>query len=206
MTLIHLLFITLFQFPALAELPPPVEPIEEESSKISAPADSLSAYEKLSPEDKEILSRGEINQSQHLAGGLLGTFVGFGSGHIAYEMYGSRGWIFTLGETGFLVLAIAGATGINNDCVYDRNGFRTCQDTSGSRGSLVAGVLGYMGLRLWEIIDVWTIPGLRNNEVRRVRQKLGQNLTQAEWSIYPTFKTASGHMPSSTGLEFSLNF
>lgn len=173
---------------------------------VSVPDIKWNTYDELSAEDKDLLRKGELTQPQLLAGGFLGTFIGFGSGHSVYEMYRSRGWIFTAGEVGFLSLAALGASGINNDCTEFNNGFRKCDDVSGSKGALATGLIGFVGMRIWEIIDVWTIPSSRNYEVRRIRQKMGRELTQPNWTIYPTLVLASGAKAGSTGLEFSLKF
>lgn len=164
------------------------------------------SYDQLSVEDKALLRQGEISYSQLRAGGFLGTFIGFGSGHIPYEMYRSRGWIFTVGETGALLLAILGASGINNECTEFSNGRKTCDDVSGSRFALAAGVLGFIGLRIWETIDVWTIPSARNYEIRRIRQKMGRELTRSDWTISPALSLGRGQKTTSAGLRFSLNF
>lgn len=164
------------------------------------------SYDELSVEDRALLRQGEISYSQLRAGGFLGTVIGFGAGHLPYEMYRSRGWIFTVGETGALLLAILGATGINNECTEFSNGRKTCEDVTGSRFALSAGALGFIGLRIWEIIDVWTIPSARNYEIRRIRQKMGRELTRSNWRVSPTLNIASGSKPAAAGLQFSLSF
>jgi hypothetical protein len=186
------------------ESKPMPETVNKVGSKASEPTGV--SYNELSSEDKELLRKGEISQAQLLAGGFLGTFLGFGSGHLPYQMYQSRGWIFTAGEAGTLALAILGATGIDNDCTVYENGLRRCEDVGGSRLALVTGVLGFVGLRIWEIIDVWTIPSDRNYQIRAVRQKMGRELSRANWSIYPTARLTSGKKSGSAGLEFSLRF
>jgi hypothetical protein len=164
------------------------------------------AYGALSQNDKDLLRKGEISQAQLLAGGFLGTFIGFGAGHLPYEMYSSRGWIFTAGEVATLALAIVGATGVNNDCTVQPNGFRKCEDVGGSRAAVVVGVLGFLGLRIWEVIDVWTIPSARNYDIRRIRQKMGRDLTDSSWVISPTLQASGAPNKRGAGLNFSFRF
>jgi len=43
--------------------------------------------------ERKILERGEYTTHEIVGGGLLGTLVGFGTGHVAQERWRERGWI-----------------------------------------------------------------------------------------------------------------
>src|SRR5262245_38862858 len=52
-------------------------------------------YYLLTPEERELLARGEIDAGSAVAGGAIGTFFGFGIGHAVQGRYSDMGWIFT---------------------------------------------------------------------------------------------------------------
>ena len=200
------LVVCLFCFSALAaETKPILAPAASPATPMATQEESFPTYSQLSEEDRLLLRKGEISQAQLLAGGFLGTFIGFGSGHLPYQMWREKGWIFTAGEPAALALAILGATGINNDCTRYSN-YTKCDDVGGSRAALAIGLIGFIGLRVWEIIDVWTIPSARNYEVRAVRQKMGRELTRSSWSISPIAFQPKGTSQTLPGLEFRAVF
>ena len=160
----------------------------------------------LTQDELDIYRKGPIDQSTHVLGGLLGTFIGFGSGHIMYGMYGQRGWIYTAGEVGSLTLMIIGASRYNNNCTVYYYGQNDCRDSSAGKTELVVGLTGWFLFRIAEIIDVWTAPSSRNYEYGRIRGKLLENAYAPRWSIAPVAyspKNARSVMP---GLQFNLEF
>lgn len=199
----------LFTLNSIAAEDPALKQKQEQNSPVGPTAglsgDTYLNYAQLSDDDRRLLKQGEISQPQLLAGGFLGTVIGFGTGHLPYQMWRERGWIFTAGEPAALALAILGATGINNDCTRYSNRLE-CDDVGGSRAALVIGVLGFVGLRIWEVIDVWTIPSARNYEIRAIRQKMGRELTETKWSISPVAYRPKGETKTIPGLAFRLVF
>lgn len=102
----------------------------------------------------------KMSQAAYAIGGILGTYpIGFGVGHAIQGRWTEKGWIFTTGEIVSLGLIIAGAV----DCVNDDfNNSINGSNGSCNSGLLTAGVIGFVGFRLWEIIDVWLAPVLDN--------------------------------------------
>ena len=120
-------------------------------------------YSLLTPEERQLVAHGEIDQGQILAGGLVGTFFGFGLGHAVQGRFSDRGWIFLLGEgasmASVMTFAFTCADGIESNC--DNN-----------TGFLVAGLVGIVVFRVWELVDVWGGPAAYNRRVREARVKL----------------------------------
>jgi hypothetical protein len=99
-----------------------------------------------------------IDRGHYIAGGVLGSTIGLGIGHAVNGHYAKTGWIFSLGEGAALGAFIGGlATG---DTFYE-NGEEKLKLSTGAQVAVVAGGLAYLGFKIWEIIDVWTRPTLR---------------------------------------------
>jgi hypothetical protein len=121
----------------------------------------------LTQEDQELLARGEISDGEHIGGGVLAIFVGFGAGQAVQGRWGDTGWIFTLGEAATFGAMMYGLTKDLTDC------FETNCDSSNHTGLIVAGALGFTVLRLWETIDAFAGPASHNRRVRDLRMRLG---------------------------------
>jgi len=125
----------------------------------------------LSPEDQELLMRGEITDGQQLGGGLLALFVGFGSGQAVQGRFGDTGWIFLVGEGlsaaawmhGFIQL-------VGDRCTPSPDG-KTCEHPGG--GYFVLGMLGILVFRTWGTIDGFVGPTSHNRKVRALKMRLG---------------------------------
>jgi hypothetical protein len=124
------------------------------------------AYHALSQEDLEALQRGEISEFAHLAGGLVGTFVGFGIGQAVQGRYHDTGWIFTVGESVSFGLVVVGLVRCVDLLASD--GGLDCEDR-GDLNWLIAGLVGLVGFRIWELVDVWGGPVWHNDRVRSAR-------------------------------------
>lgn len=123
----------------------------------------------LTPDEQSLLERGEYERRELVGGGVLGTIVGFGTGHIVQGRYGKRGWMFTAGEAGSLSatalgLAICGATDDEDDVEFFSN--LDCM-----LGVVSGGLAIFSGFRIWEIVDVWAVPARHNERVRALKAK-----------------------------------
>jgi len=83
-------------------------------------------------------------RTNYIAGGIVGTIVGFGIGHAIQHRYNEMGWIFTISDTVSVGAIIAGSL-------------------IGSPRPLgtflwVSGVLLLVGFRVWQAIDLWVVP------------------------------------------------
>lgn len=116
------------------------------------------SYEDLRPQEQRVYDRGRITSGQALGGGLIGTVVGFGSGHVVINAYRDMGWVFTVGELGSVGLAAAGVL----------------SDGKGNAGGLMlaGGILSFLGFRVWQIVDVWTRPEKMREDYYRIERKL----------------------------------
>ena len=152
----------------------------------------------LTTDEIEIYQHGEIGTGSLVGGGLLGTFVGFGTGHIVYGKYASKGWIFTLGEAVSLGIVVAGAVSTLTNCSFgDKNG---CSKGS---GLMTFGSFAFLGFRIWEIIDVWTIPGFHNSKYRAIKARV-DGTADSEFHLAPL--VVSNGARSGYGLQAALTF
>lgn len=159
-----------------------------EQKKAEKPAETPANF---SEEDREILAKGEISRGQYIAGGVVGSAVGFGIGHAIQGRYGELGWVFTTGEVisyGFLIRSL-------RNCV-DIDWYDTDEDDTScvDKGMLKLSVVGLFGFKIWEVIDVWTAPPAHN---RRYRQLKGATPEKTKFYILPAEKGMTA------GLAFS---
>jgi hypothetical protein len=173
-------------------------------------ADSRLIYEAnkkgidLSQKDKTILEIGEISAPRYVIGGIIGTYpVGFGLGHAVQGRWSDKGWIFTAGEAGSLAVVVAGALGcLNNEFDNGFNGKDDCQGVN--EALLVTGIIGFVGFRVWEIVDVWGAPFGHNKKVRELKDyinKASEKEIKTSLLLTPIINPRQGH-----GLGLTLVF
>lgn len=140
----------------------------------------------LSTEDLEILDRGHISTGQYVAGGILGSYMGFGLGHVVQQRWSSKGWIFTAGESaGIAVLTYGVLSCAVTDSSDDSRVHRTWDgDSDCPWGLALAGGLAYAGFRVWEILDLWAGPPEHNRRLRRLQS--GQRRQPYRFTLLPT--------------------
>jgi len=136
----------------------------------------MPATAKLTPDEIELLDRGEISDARYAIGGIVGTFLGLGLGNAIQGTYMPKGLIFTLGEIGGTVLIVDGVV----NCVANVVGTGISNATTGStttpncNGAAAAvGLVALLGFRVWELVDVWTTPPSINREIRNIRERNG---------------------------------
>ncbi len=122
----------------------------------------------LSSEEREIYDRGLISQGRYVAGGVVGSLVGFGVGHAIVGEYQSLGWAFTVGEAVGLAALSAGITTLSS-CL-----FVFCSDERSARADawITFGTVIYYGFRIWEIVDIWVRPQRHNQRYHQIRQRV----------------------------------
>jgi hypothetical protein len=111
----------------------------------------------------------EISKSKYVVGGVLGSTVGFGIGHIIQKRYGKgKGWIFTAGESAPLAYVIllwysdssqscSVPDAYNNRCV--RN-----EKSSSRTAALNTATAVFFGFKIWEVIDIWNVAYVQQND------------------------------------------
>lgn len=154
----------------------------------------------LSEKDQEVLSIGHINDTKYIVGGILGTYpLGFGIGHVVQGRWSEQGWIFTAGEAASLGAALVGIAGCAGRGI---SGSDDCTD--GQSFLIVGGVLGYIGFRIWEIVDVWATPPSQNRKYKELKKYIqGETKKDVKTSLdlVPIFDPYLGN-----GLAFNLRF
>ncbi len=137
----------------------------------------------LTPEEREILDRGEIGTGAYVVGGVLGTWpLGLGIGHAIQGRYAEKGWIFTVGELGSVALILAGI----QNCTYQYGVYGYGSSGCTTNGLVGLGVVGFVGFRIWEIVDLWATPP----EINRRYRALKQRTSGSTWS--PTIFQSQG--------------
>ena len=121
----------------------------------------------VTPDEYRLLVRGEITEGQRVGGGLLGTFIGFGSGHLVQQRWGEKGWIFTVGESISYAFFLAGVI----DCMAHAYGPDGQADRCND-GYIFGGIIAFAALRIWEAVDVWAYPPDHNRRVRELRARV----------------------------------
>jgi hypothetical protein len=111
------------------------------------------------PPSSEGLARQDsgVSMKSYVTGGVTGTVFGLGIGHAVVGEYKSTGWIFTVGEAAALGVFIGGLASADETRI---DGEDKLQASTAEKIMIVAGGLVYLGLRVWEVIDVWTRPEL----------------------------------------------
>ena len=173
---------------------------------INAVATSTLIYEAqtkgitLTENDQKVMEVGEISTSRYITGGILGTYpIGFGVGHAVQGRWMQGGWIFTAGELGSLAFVVAGIAG----CLD--NAFDSDNCSSGESALVATGIIGFLGFRIWEIIDVWAVPPDHNKKYRELKDYIEKAPAKPEaktsLDLVPLFRPGMGN-----GLAFRLSF
>jgi len=159
----------------------------------------------LSDKDKETLEIGEISTARYVVGGVLGTYpLGLGIGHAIQGRWSQKGWIFTTGQLVSATAAVVGIVGCAGNEL--ENGFNDKDDCSAVNETLVvAGILGYFGFRIWEIVDVWATPPSHNKKVKELQDYIEKAPTKAvKSSLY--FSPIYNKQQNGTGLGLTYTF
>lgn len=154
----------------------------------------------LTENDQKVMEVGEISTARYITGGILGTYpIGFGIGHAVQGRWTQGGWIFTAGEVGSLGLLLAGIAG----CVD--NAFNSDNCSGGEAALITTGIIGFVGFRIWEIIDVWAVPPGHNKKFRELKDYIEKAPAKPEaktsLDLVPIMRSGMGH-----GLALRLNF
>ncbi|MCB9740148.1 MAG: hypothetical protein H6747_12855 [Deltaproteobacteria bacterium] len=134
----------------------------------------------LSPGDRATLMRGPISSGEWVLGGILGSWIGFGVGHMVQSRWSDGGFLFTGGQILSLSAMVAGlARGATRELECTEFG---CREVSNSNDRWmivgVSGALAFTVLRVWEIYDVWAGPKQHNQHYEDVRRRTGR-----QWGV-----------------------
>ena len=121
----------------------------------------------LTDKDVAILETGEISTTRYIIGGVIGTYpIGLGLGHAIQGRWSEQGYIYTWGQLGSLAAIVLGA----GSCIDGDN----WECTGAEQALITIGVISYVGLRLWEIVDVWAAPPSHNLKHRNLKKYIDE--------------------------------
>lgn len=131
-------------------------PMEQAQPATQAPNQP---YQANMPPQVNLGTRTGISTGRYIAGGLVGTFLGFGIGHGISGIWKKTGWIFTFGEIAAYGLMFGGAASAAGNLV-DVFSSEEGEEDIGVLGPslLIAGGVSLLALHIWEIVDIWTRP------------------------------------------------
>lgn len=148
----------------------------------------------LTKRDKEVLEIGEISTARYITGGILGTYpIGLGLGHAVQGRWSEDGQVFTWGQLGSLGLVVAGAVSCMNE-VEDGDDNWECNSLEESL--IIVGAIGYLGFRLWEIVDVWSVPPSQNSKYKKLKKYIQNSeakpVTKSSLDLVPVINPRMG--------------
>ena len=149
-----------------------------------APVGSLTLDEQM------LLEEGEISRGQIVGGAIMSLWMGMGIGQAIEGRWSETGWIFSVGEPVTLVMVVAGAAAA---CNQD-----SCNGSN--NGLFIAGLIGYLGLRTWGFVDIFSGPQDHNRRVRALRARVGY---PAYGSVTPFVLPAQSGNGATAGLTLS---
>lgn len=109
----------------------------------------------------------QMSQGAYIGGGIAGTIVGFGTGHMIQGRFMENGWIFAAGQG---VGALAAALGF--------------WVVPGLPGTILwwAGASVFTGFWVWNTVDVWLEPVLDNRLINASYQNAMLNVPASQAS------------------------
>lgn len=149
---------------------------------------------KLTDEEDIIQKEGPISRDRYILGGVMGTTIGFGTGHAIVGKWKEMGWLYTLAETGFLGMMMIGYKKSIIDTV--ETGFNGNFDGP-SYGLMITGYLGFFLTKMGETYDIWNRPHEHNKTYKKVQEKAEKS---AELHLLPQIE------PKKLALNLSLSF
>ena len=116
------------------------EKTSESDSKVETEKQVPKKKEKVKKTKESMGSESGIPYGKYQAGGFVGTFAGFGIGHMVAGRWTSLGWIFTFSEAALM-----------GTIIYRASKYQVGKVD----GTLALSEVGFIGMRVWEIIDIW---------------------------------------------------
>jgi len=123
------------------------------------------------PPRQSARARQEITTARFVGGGLLGTFVGFGSGHLVQGRGIAAAWPYTLTQVAALSIVFV-------EC-------RPCKKSGSFSLHPLSGFFLYGISKLMEIISVWT-PSAREYKIVSAADKL----STPKFAVFPLYHDA----------------
>jgi hypothetical protein len=169
---------------------------DNQTSALATPGTKID-YANLSADEREVLDNGRISKGQYIAGGIVGTVVGFGLGQAIEGRYMPLGLVFTLGEIGSAFLLASGLANCVDNSVFNYSASST-RNACDNNSAFTVGLIGLVGLHIWEIVDVWASPVKINNRYDRLRAHT--NLSSTQFFFTPVNHLASNGAQATGGM------
>lgn len=176
--------------PALADERAPTDAEAGSDGNAQVEGEQTSPNAQMTEAERDLLTRGEYTGGEIAASGLLGTIIGFGTGHAVQDRYRESGWIYTVGEgTGLVILGIGIPACGEADDFFDNAGCIV--------GVAITGEVLFLGFKLVEIVDVWAHPAIHNRRVRALEERT----VGSQWS-FQVRPHADGGMTAGLALRY----
>lgn len=134
----------------------PTDELQQEKSKVNSDILTLEANAPVSSTTLD-MENAKVSYGIKAGGALLGTIIGFGSGHALQGRYKSSGWKWTVAESAALGALIVST---NKYCESAPNGKPSLDSSTSSQecsNSIpILTMLGFLGIRIWESVDLWS--------------------------------------------------
>lgn len=130
----------------------------------------------LTVDEQWLLQRGYISPGEHIGGGVVSLFFGFGVGQAVQGRWSEKGYIFTFGEIASFGAMLWGIQQLATACDYDYEyGYDNCSENKERRGAtlMVGGLIALSVFRIWEVVDAFTGPADHNRRLGALRGRLG---------------------------------
>ena len=136
---------------------------------------------KLTEAEYQTMAIGELSRTRYAIGGVLGIYPGFGIGHTVQGRWRESGWKFTAGEVGSILVLFAGLSKCVGDSFYGRG---KCDSQL-----IDIGAVGYIGFKIWEIVDVWRGGIVHRRKFQDLQNKVDKKRPKQEslnsWKFSP---------------------
>lgn len=147
----------------------------------------------LTEEEKEILKRGRVEGGQRTLGSFVSVFVGFGLGHGAVNLYGDRGWAYTIVDAAIMGGLVLGVMAANAGCPKHSRGEESWCGFGETLTAVSAGVVAILISRIVQVVDLNVVTSSRNEQFDRVKQKEAQAVNL---DIFVAPPIAGGPLPT----------
>ena len=154
----------------------------------------------LSDDEKTTLSNGELGTGRYITGGVVSTALGFGVGHAIQGRWTSKGWIYTTGEALSVTALTIGMANCMGEVLGRAIGGQ--QPLGCSSSMLTVGYFGYMGFKIWEIVDSWRGGYVQMDQYDALKRKIQNDTTEKKKTVL-LIPLLSPHI---AGLSLVMNF
>ena len=140
-----------------------------------------------------------IPKNRYIAGAVVGSVLGFGSGHLIQQRYLKTGWIFTIGQLASFFVFSIGITAVPVGLLETTLTLGTSTKIINRSDNWInAGAIGLILFKAWEIVDIIRLPSSH-----KISEKSARANNQ-RFSIEPALYTQNGR--NDFGLSLSWKF